>query len=122
MTRKPNRYRKIGQATLLGSCLGAGPAGFAAWQLGGQVDKGVFDQRGIYGVKNTIHISYHIISNHIKSYCIRSYHVLLNILLYHITLGQYNILYYIILYCALSKYHVIWYYLTFYFIILFFIK
>jgi hypothetical protein len=33
MTRKPNRYRKIGQATLLGSCFGAGPAGFAAWQL-----------------------------------------------------------------------------------------
>ncbi|CAL1167647.1 unnamed protein product [Cladocopium goreaui] len=33
MTRKPNRYRKIGQATLLGSCFGAGPAGFAAWHF-----------------------------------------------------------------------------------------
>jgi len=34
MSRKPNKYRKIGQAALLGSCIGAGPAGFAAWCLG----------------------------------------------------------------------------------------
>eukprot|EP00434_Breviolum_minutum_P013230 symbB.v1.2.011655.t1/scaffold789.1/size230748/16 len=33
MSRKPNKYRKIGQAALLGSCIGAGPVGFAAWHF-----------------------------------------------------------------------------------------
>ena len=43
MSRKPNKYRKIGQAALLGSFIGAGPAGFAAWSLG------LTDSRGKMG-------------------------------------------------------------------------
>ena len=47
MSRKPNKYRKIGQAALLGSCIGAGPAGFAAWSLG------LTDCRGKMGASET---------------------------------------------------------------------
>ena len=49
MTRKPNRYRKIGQATLLGSCFGAGPAGFAAWQLLKKMEDGGVKAKTTWG-------------------------------------------------------------------------
>eukprot|EP00913_Durusdinium_trenchii_P032312 g30253.t2 len=46
LARKPNRLRKMGQAAFLGTCIGAGPVGFTAWNWKGSTlkDDEIYDR------------------------------------------------------------------------------